>query len=349
MLLDDIVDQERVNSQNSRDNVWSWFGRQLSVLDPGCEMILIGTRWHWDDPYTRVQKQLKKYEEDKVLGWWTEKRKAIEAGRIIFPTRFTKEALEEIKRVQGDYIFSCFYFNEPVGEGTNPYDLRKFKWVPYVLPDETDHPVDKIQTPFTHIYVDPAVSEADHACFSGIVIADALYNRRVVVRECILEKLHPDALLDRIFELVQIHDPVRVLIEDEAYQKSLCYWAKREMANRNIFFQVLPIKIPRNVQRNYRLSALQPFVHSGQICFYRHMPGKKLLIEEFETFPKGPHRDLLCALSMVPFGTMYPPHRKLKEPEPELPAAFEFLEKLIQRGRRVGGYMPRVRVKGVLK
>ena len=346
MLLDDIVNQDKVNTQNSRDNVWTWFGRQLSVLDPNCEMIVIGTRWHWDDPYSRIQKQLQSWSDENPKGWYMEKRKVVEYNKLIFPTRFTFEELEEIKHIQGNYIYSCFYFNEPVGEGTNPFDLRKFTWLDYKRPEEKEGEYDKSQVANTHILVDPAASEAEYACYSGFIVADALHDRKVVIREAILEKLHPDDLISKIFELVQIHDPIRVLIEDEAYQKSLYYWTRERMLSRNIHFSVIPVRIPRNIQRDYRLSALQPFIHNGQIVFHKNMPGKGDLVEEFETFPKGPHRDLLSAMAMIPYGVIYPSERKLKEKRPDRPRSIEFFEQLIEKGRKRRTYLPKIKVKG---
>lgn len=344
MLLDDIVDQERVNTPLSRDNVWNWVGRQMSVLDPGCQLILIGTRWHWDDVYSRIQKQLQMYDEEHPIGWWVERRKIVENGKIIFPNRFTAEMLEEIRKIQGEYIFSCFYFNEPAGEGVNPFDSRRFRWIDYKRPEITRDPVEKLQTPFTHIFVDPAASEADHACYSGIVVVDALHDQTVVVRECILQRMHPDDLIARIFELVQIHNPVRVGIEEEAYQKALIFWIRQQMFDRNIYFQVAPVKIPRNVVKQGRLSMLQPFLHGGQICLDKNMPGREALLEELETYPKGPHTDLIVCLSMIPYCTIYPPQRTEPQKEVEVPRTAEFLDRLIQKTRRRRTYMPRVKI-----
>lgn len=346
MLLDDIVDQSTVNTQASRDKAWNWLGRQLSVLNPNSIMCVIGTRWHWDDVYSRIQKELRPWDPEKGKGWLVEKRKVIEDGKLIFPTRFDKEELDEIKRIQGDYIFSCFYYNEPVGEGNNPFDLRRFHWVDYKRPDETEDADDRVQTPYTHIFIDPAASERDEACYSGIIIVDALHTRQVVVREAILEKMHPDVLVDKIFDLVDEHDPIRVGIEEEAFQKSLIFWTRREMLVRGKQFQVVPVRMPRNITKFARLTALQPFIHNGDILFQRDMPGKAGLLEEFETYPKGPHTDLMCALAMLPFCVIYPPKRKPKVRDLELPPAAQFFQKLEQRSMRRMRRMPRIRLRG---
>ncbi len=61
-------------------------------------MIVLGTRWHWDDVYSRIQKELTALTDDEKQGiqmdgeeaplkWWIEKRKVVEEKKVIFPTR----------------------------------------------------------------------------------------------------------------------------------------------------------------------------------------------------------------------------------------------------------------------
>jgi predicted phage terminase large subunit-like protein len=292
MLIDDMVDHENLNSVDSRDKIWSWFGRQLSVLDPNSVLTVIGTRWHWDDPYSRIQKKLVTYAKNKDVGWWIVRRKAIEDGKCIFPTRFNKKELDEIKKVQGDYIYSCFYNNEPTGEGINPFDIRKIRWINY---DQKKQPY------WTYILVDPASTKESYSSYTGIIVGDALgtKDQRFVVRRAILKKLHPDEVVDTVFDLVEEYKPRNVIIEDEGYQKSLSYWMKRDMMMRGKIFHIKMVKNPRNLAQDMRLMALQPFVNGGAIMFDRAMSGKEHMVEEFETYPKGPHKDLLCALYFI--------------------------------------------------
>ncbi len=334
LLFDDIVDQERVNTPQARESVWEWFGRQFSVRDPGTEMVVIGTRWHWDDVYSRIQKHMPKYADDKEVGWHVEKRAIIENGKIIFPTRFTRAELEEIRKVQGDYIFSCFYHNEPAGEGTNPFNVRRLKWVDYTPQKDG----------WTYILVDPASTRESYSCYVGIVIGDALPSRRFVIREAILEKMHPDQLVDTIFRLVEREKPYRVVIEDESFQKSLQYWLRREMRARKVHFTVDMVKNPRNVSQPMRLLALQPYINNGAIQFANGMPGARDMLEEIETYPKGPHKDLLCALYMITASIFPPkmvPHTAPKAPPIRSRRLMEMLN-----GKRGRGFMPFTRIGG---
>lgn len=339
MIFDDIVDQEMVNSQRTRDAVWEWFGRQLSVLDPGAEIIVIGTIWHWDDVYIRIQKQLKRYDENHRVGWYVYKRKAIERGRVIFPTRFTKDELDEIRKIQGDYIFSCFYMNEPTGSGMNPFDLRRFVWEDY-KPVPGAH---------TYILIDPASTRQDYSSYSGIIVGDAYTTREgrkvFTVRDAFLEKLHPDVLIDRIFTLAKTLKPFRVIIEDEAYQKSLYYWLRRDMIQRGFHFPIQMIKNPRNVSQEMRLVSLQPFVHNGAITFSNSMSGKDDLITEFESFPKGPHKDLICALYFATH-IIAPAAHEEREVKRKVPVRARTIQQLVERPIRRNGRMPLLRIGG---
>ncbi len=351
MILDDIVGQAEVNSVQARDNVWLWFGRSLSVLDPGSRMIILGTRWHFDDVYSRIMANLDCYsanEKAQIMDgqkleqkWWVERREVVENNKLIFPTRFSLRELAEIKKVQGDYTYSCFYHNDPVGEGNNPFDIRRFVWV------EGDEPEYPGETPFYHVLVDPAQSGEAWACNSGLVVYEAHHDRTCTLVEAIREKLHPDDLIDKIFELVERYNIIRAGIEDEAYQKSLVLWLRREMPARKLSFQCIPVKIPRNIKRYTRFEALQPFLHNGIIKLRRNMRGRDDVLEEFEQYPKGSKDDLIAALAMLPNCTVYPPKRKRKPKEPVSTPMDNFLQALIkknQNGNR-GRYLPRIRVR----
>jgi len=347
MILDDIVDAENVNSVTSRDNTWSWFGRQLSVLDPGSVMTVVGTRWHFDDVYSRILSELPRHDGTNPVGWWVERRAAIEDGKLLFPGRFTREILDEIRRVQGDYIYSCFYLNDPVGEGMNPFSSRRMAWIDYVRPEDRkrDPAARRHMISWPYLLVDPAATKKEYSCYSGIILGDALSDSTFVVRQAWLDKLHPDQLIDRLSELALEHDVKTVVIEDEAYQKSLYYWLKRDKMLNGWNFRVEKIANPRNVSQEMRLLALQPFINNQAVKFDKAMGGRKPMVEEIDMYPRGPHKDLLCALY---FATQiqYPPYEYVdEEPEPP-PRHLQFINELIH-ARRCASRTPRLSVGGV--
>lgn len=328
-IIDDMVGKAEVNSHAARERAWSWLGRQLAVLDPGSEMVVIGTPWHSDDPYAR----LKRLSDWKVL-----QRSYIENGAYIFPTRFNDGVISGIREIMDDYTFACFYELKPISDNINPFKLDRFEYVEY------NKSIARSDI-WTYIMVDPAVSVEDYSCPSGIIVADAIKTEagdKLVVKEAISEKLHPDQLVELIFQLVQEHHPRSVIIESEAQQKTFHYWIKQEQIRRKLPFIVEEVRSARNITKFQRILGLQPYMHNKVYMIDKNMAGYDKLMEEFNAYPKGKTDDLICALSLgIPVITF--PARKDKIDTVEIPKQSRLLMDLVSKTRVRPSRMPRVR------
>jgi predicted phage terminase large subunit-like protein len=242
------------------------------------------TRWHWGDPYGRLQE--KKDWEKMILSATTK------SGSLIFPTVFSKKFLEEKRRDQGDYRYSCFYENNPSGAGLNPFDIKRFSWVDY----RERHP-----DAYRYLLIDPATTTNEWSHPTGIVIGDALAKEKTfVVTECIREKLEPDSLVNRIIGLCKKHDPYEIVIEADSAHKIFVSWLKREFAKKKLSYHIHSMKNPVKIGRETRtINTLQPRVHNGEVVFADNMIGREMLLEEFQSFPRGKSDDLVMALSAV--------------------------------------------------
>lgn len=284
MIIDDMVNDANTRSKDQLNKIWDWFGRQESVLDSDGEFLIIGTRWSWDDPYGRI---------DALPGWDKLILSAIdEKGRVIFPTFFSKTKLDDIKRTQGEYRYSCFYENNPSGVGVNPFDIRKFVWAKYA---------EKSSGCKTYILVDPATTTNDWSHPTGIIIGDALgKEKNFVVTHAIREKLAPDHLVQRLVVLCKEHNPTSVIIEADSAHTAFVFWLRQEMSNRHLNYHVQSIKNPVRISRETRtINILQPRLHGGDIVFKEDMVGKTEILEEFASFPKGKSDDLIMALAAI--------------------------------------------------
>ena len=290
IVFDDIVNEWKVASPNAIESVWDWFGRQQSVLDIDGEQLVVGTRWHFDDPYSRIE---------DLPNWTKLVLKATKDGTFntspIFPTLFSIEKLKEIRYLQGEFRYTCFYNNDPVGEGVNPFNIHQFHFVDYT-PQRSYH----------YLLVDPAASTARDSCYTGMIVGHALPNEKFVVVKALLEKMHPDILVQNLLALAVQEDVTAIIIEAEAYQKALSYWLKSEMSRRRQWYRIIEVTNTRNVGKYSRLLSLQPYLHNGNIVFAKDMEGKQDLLEEFARFPKGRHDDLICALSFAIVNVIYP-------------------------------------------
>ncbi len=101
IVMDDLHSEKNVTTKEQIDNVIQHYKLALSLLDPGCPLIVIGTRWHYADLYQYILD----YERDRfnilIRSAWNPD------GTLFFPQRLDEKFLETTKKTQGGYIFSC--------------------------------------------------------------------------------------------------------------------------------------------------------------------------------------------------------------------------------------------------
>jgi len=128
VIIDDPVkNRAEAESAVRRDNAWHWYSDDIYTrLEPDAPVIVIQTRWHEDDLSGRLLKNV-----DYGDQWEVIKLAAIAeaddplrrlAGDALWPSRFSKERLEQVKRQMGSYSFAALYQQEPV-----PHDGGMFK------------------------------------------------------------------------------------------------------------------------------------------------------------------------------------------------------------------------------
>lgn len=125
LIVDDpIKDQKDADSETMRENVWDWYtSTAYSRLMPGGGVIVITTRWHWDDLAGRLLSEAKKGEGDQweVVSYpaiATKKEPFREIGEALHPERYPIDRLLAIKKVQ-QFKFEALYQQTPTQrEGT---------------------------------------------------------------------------------------------------------------------------------------------------------------------------------------------------------------------------------------
>jgi hypothetical protein len=120
IILDDPVknDQE-ANSPTYREHLWEWYRATLYTrLEPGGAIILIQTRWNQDDLAGRLLQEM----EDGGERWDVLRFPALaednnplgrEPGEPLWPQRFNKKRLQEIRRTISSYWWAALYQQRP--------------------------------------------------------------------------------------------------------------------------------------------------------------------------------------------------------------------------------------------
>jgi predicted phage terminase large subunit-like protein len=238
------------------------------------------------------------------MKWDIVYRKAIEPdGSLLFPERLSHEFLAQARRTMGSYLFANQYQNEII-----PDDEKRFKahWLKYfkTIPFGTS----------CFAFIDPAIGQHKRHDYTGIVVVEADHIGDWYVRLAKRERLTPTEIIEKMFEIHQVFKPQTIGVEIVAYQEALLYFLDQEMRKRKI---ILPVKgVKRSQQsKETRILGLVPRFEWGRINLAQGMTDFE---DEYSSFPRGSHDDILDALASLEEIITYP---EKKEPTLEQPTS----------------------------
>lgn len=209
-------------------------------------------------------------------------------GSLFFRQKLTAEFLEQAKRTMGSYMFANQYLNEII-----PTDKQTFKkeWFKYYdsIPEEA----------ITFCFVDPAISQADTADYTGVVVVAVDNQANWYVKAAKRYKITPTQIINLLFELDRIFSPRIIGVEEVAYQKALLYFMDEEMRRRNKLLPIKGVKPPLDKSKQARiLGALVPRIEWGRLFFNKGLEDFEL---ELLSFPRGAHDDLIDAAAGIEY------------------------------------------------
>jgi len=290
IIGDDLVNRDYINTREQIEKTVLFYKDALDLLEPGGQMIILGTRWSDADLYGWIQD---KGNSEQVYKDFDVMIKQAYTGNLegecelLFPQKFTKETLQALKRAKGPYEFSTQYMNDPI-----PDENRKFKteWFKTVLEDELKHRELSFYT-----MVDPAIGQTKSSDMTAIVtIAVDQFNNWFIVN-IIWDRMLPDMIINHIFTNYETYQPKQIGVEMVAYQKSLQYAIVDEMRRRNLYIPLVELKANRSKEE--RIEGLIPRYANGAIFHLEQCPHREALEDELVRFNKGKHDDIIDALS----------------------------------------------------
>ena len=237
--------------------------------------------------------------------WSVVYKRAIEKdGSLLFPERLTKDFLLYARRTMGSYLYANQYQNEVI-----PEDEKTFKphWLRYykAIPDNT----------FRFAFVDPAIGQKAHSDYTGIVLIEADPEGDWYVRLASRERLTPTQIVDKLFDLNE-NFPCRAIgIETVAYQEALLYMVSEEMRRRKKIIPVSGIKRSKESKQT-RILGLVPRFEWGKILVAQGMTDFE---DEYTTFPRGSHDDIMDALASLEEIVSYPEKKSTVLAKPHSP------------------------------
>lgn len=320
VIIDDAVNRENITTLEQIQKVYRFYKDVLDLLEPGGELIVIGTRWHDIDLYGWIMGGDNDREGEIPKGVLQDimpyqfvykgnnfnimKRKVIEGDKPIWPEKFTDKHIKKLKKEKGPYEFSSQYNNEPIPDEDQQF--RK-EWFRYYKDDDI-----RKRNLFFFTMVDPAISQessADYTVLTTIAL-DEYYNW--FVYDIIRDRMLPNEIIDKMFNIYERFHPVEMGLEVVAYQKMLGYALRDEMRKRKKYLPLRELKPPNNKSKEARIKSLQPGYHSGKIFHKERMPNLEYLEDELLRFPRGAHDDIIDTLAyLTEFA--FPPKKEHKK------------------------------------
>ena len=283
IIADDLHSETNVTNKDQINKVIDHWKFAYSLLDPGKPMIIIGTRWDYNDLYQHILDNERETFNIMI-------RRAIQHdGSLFFPQRLTQAFLDDVKRKQGTRIFSAQYLNEPVDDETATFkrkDLIRKKWE-----DVKDRPIN------WYLAVDPSY-DGEYSDYAAFVIAGMDYQRDLYVRHVTRKKMTYKDIIDEVFRLHTMYNPIKIIIETIGAQKSIMYEMNNEMKRRNAWLPIQEIA-QRTKSKEERIRALAPFYEFGHAFHVKECLQLDELEYEMIHFPRGKHDDVVDALASV--------------------------------------------------
>lgn len=287
LLLDDLLkDADEARSDAVRRSVRDFYERvAFTRLQPGGAVVLIGTRWHLDDLIGTV------LNDHASEGWDVLNLPAIavedeppplsrRSGDVLWPERWTVDALTEIRAVLGSSGFECLYQGNPVAaEG----QLFKREWWRYYEP-ASPPTFSRVTVSLDTAYKVSSGSDYSAATVwgetkAGYFLLDA-WRARVEF---------PD-LKRKVVTIADQWHPHAVLVEDAASGQSLVQELKAGTR-----LPILPVKVTGD--KVARAAAATPTIEAGRVYLPRGAAWLDDFMREVSSFPSSKHDDYTDTLT----------------------------------------------------
>ena len=303
IIGDDLHSENNVTNKEQIQKVKDHYRLAFSLLDPGQPMIIIGTRWDYNDLYQHIIDY--EQEDFNIL----KKAAYEEDGSLFFPEVLSEKELDKIRRRQGSYIFSCQYLNEPVSDENAIFRRDKIVRKPW---DEVKGRPMNWYLSIDPSYTDPRGSGI-YSDYVGMVLVGMDYMRDLYIRHITRKKMTYSETINEIFRIytdAKFSDIKNMKIILEVIgTKSLSYELSNEQRRRNTWLPIQEIK-SRSEAKEERIRGLAPFYEYGHIFHIKECPNLEELEYELLHFPRGAHDDIIDPLATV-LEVASPPTAKL--------------------------------------
>lgn len=325
LVVDDALKSaEEADSQTIRDKIFQWFTQTaFTRLEPGGSVVIINTRWHFDDLCGRLLKEQPGEWEVISFPALAEEEDALgrKVGEPLWADRFPTQALEQIKKTVGSRGWASLYQQRPaLEEGA----MFRKEWFSYYVDhedffelkyaDRTER-VMKDQC-WCFITADLALTMKTHSDYS---VAQVWFiertkdgkGGRMFLHDLWRVQLEGPGVEAELRKMVTKWNPLFIGLEDAHYGKHLVQTFRRDG---------LPVRaLKASKDKVTRAQPLALRLENGRVFFRRGAPWLTDFEDEMSQFPLGRHDDQ-CDAAAHAVGFADSRDMWIAPPKPELPA-----------------------------
>ncbi|MEF2965658.1 phage terminase large subunit [Paenibacillus sp. M1] len=329
LVLDDIENDENVNTPEQRKKLESWFYKAVSKAgDTYTDIVYIGTILHYDSLLSKVLKnpsyQCVTYRgvisfakdtslwdaweviyndldnparEEDALAYFEENREAmLEGTEVLWEDKLSYYDLMIIKLSEGDASFNSEIQNDPIDPDSCTFNEEWFDFY------DDDPSVDFSAPKFILVAAnDPSLGKNKKSDTSSIiVIAKDTVTGYMYVAEASIEKRHPDVIIDDAIEMSKRAKRdlkksfYRFGVETVQFQHYFKDVLVKKSAEAGEYLPIEEIQSREN--KFMRIESLQPLIKNRYLKFSRK---HKTLLQQLKEFPMGRNDDGPDGLEMA--------------------------------------------------
>lgn len=328
IVLDDIENDENVNTPEQRKKLKSWFEKAVSKAgDTYTDIMYIGTVLHYDSLLNNVllnpRYHAKKYraviswavnqelwdtwegiyvnlfnenhEEDARAFYEANREAMLEGVEVLWEDKLSYYDLIEIKVTEGEASFNSELQNDPIDPDNATFNPEWFDYYEEELMD--------FKSP-EYVFIgsnDPSLGKNKKSDTSSIInLALSTKTGYMYVVDASVEKRKPDVIIEDVFEMSRRlkRDFGKGFYKFGVETVQFQYYFKEVMAQKSAEKgEYIPIEeITSTVNKILRIESLQPVVKNKYLKFNRK---HKTLLKQMEEFPMGKNDDAPDGLQMA--------------------------------------------------
>ena len=328
IVLDDIENDENVNTPEQRRKLKSWFDKAVSKAgDTYTDIMYIGTILHYDSLLSKVLHNAKydraqyravisfaantklwdeweaiytnlfndNHKEDALAFYESHEDEMLAGTEVLWEEKLSYYDLMEMRVSEGVASFNSEMQNEPIDPDNATFNPE---WFDYYEPDQMEWKDPR------YIFIgsnDPSLGKNKKSDTSSIInLALDTRTGYMYVADASIEKRKPDVIIDDVIEMSRRlkRDYNKGFFKFGVETVQFQYFFKEVMAQKSAESgEYIPIEeIQSSANKMLRIESLQPLIKNKYLKFNRE---HKALLKQMEEFPMGRNDDGPDGLQMA--------------------------------------------------